>query len=117
MLCHSQGIINRDIEASPSDLEPEKQFSSMGRESFCFVVAELMSVPGPVAKLIQISPCDSATDPCTGKARVDVTPVTNGLARIHRHLLEPNATQSTSSKGIGQELKSLLRLVDTDIWV
>lgn len=76
MHCHSQDIINRDTEASPSDLEPEKQFS-MDRESFCFVVVELMLVPGAAAKLIQISPCGSTTDPCRRKARVDVSPVTN----------------------------------------
>lgn len=70
MLCHSQDITNGNIEASSSDLEPEKQLSSMGRESFSFVVVELMSVPGAAAKLIQISPCGSA-------ARVDVTPVSN----------------------------------------
>ena len=76
MLCCSQDIINRDIETSPSDLEPEKQ-SSTGRESFCFVVVEQMSVPGAAAKLIQINPCGHTTDPCSRKARVDVTPVTH----------------------------------------
>lgn len=73
MHCHSQNIISRDTEASPSNLDPEKQFSSMDRESFCFVVV----VPGAAAKLIQINPCGSTTDPCRRKARVDVTPVTN----------------------------------------
>lgn len=36
-----------------------------------------MSVPGAAAKLIQINPCGSTTDPCSGKARVDGTPETN----------------------------------------
>ena len=77
MCCCSQDIINRDIETSPSDPEPEKQSFSMGRESFCFVVVEQMSVPGAAAKLIQINPCGSTTDPCSRQGRVDVTPVTH----------------------------------------
>ncbi|PKU42274.1 rna-directed dna polymerase from mobile element jockey- hypothetical protein [Limosa lapponica baueri] len=31
MLCHSQDVTNSDIEASPSNLEPEKQFSFMDK--------------------------------------------------------------------------------------
>lgn len=36
MLCHSQDIINRDTEDSPSDLEPEKLFSSHGQGKLLF---------------------------------------------------------------------------------